>query len=95
MAIECDKFELGIGYVVDKDICLRENISDFAECFGASEEVQFFRNTDVDFCHTRIVESQEFNFEIFKVCVPEDQEHTQVFKEGCLGDVHFQFPLSS
>lgn len=92
MAIECDKFELDIGYVVDKDICFRENISDFAECFGASEEVQFFRNTDVDFCHARIVESQEVDFEVLKRCVSENQEHTQVFKEGGLGDVHCQPP---
>ena len=76
MAIECHEFELGIGHVVDVDVGPMEHVPDFAECFGASEEVEFFRNTDVDFCHTRIVESQEFNFEIFKVCVSEDQEHT-------------------
>ena len=88
MAIECDKFELGIGYIVDVDVGFCEHVPDFAEGFGTSEEVQFFRNTDVDFCHARIVEAQEVDFEVLKRCVSENQEHTQVFKEGGLGDVH-------
>ena len=90
MAIECYKFELHIGYIVDVDVGFCEHVSDFAECFGTREEVQFFRDTDVDFCHARIVEPQEIGFEVLKVCVPENQEHTQVFKEGCLGDMHCQ-----
>lgn len=75
MAIECYKFELHIGYIVDVNVCAGENVSDFAQCFGAGEEVQFFRDTDVDFCHARLVESQEVDFEVLKVCVSENQEH--------------------
>ena len=49
MAIECHEFELGIGHVVDVDVGPMEHVPDFAECFGTSEEVQFFRDTDIDF----------------------------------------------
>ncbi len=92
MAIECHEFELGIGHVVDVDVGPMEHVSDFSKCFGTSEEVQFFRDTDVDFLYTGIVEMREILFEVLKVCVSENQEHTQVFKEGCFGDVHCQSP---
>ena len=88
MAIERHEFELGIGYIVDVDVGVCEHVSDFAECLGASEEVQFFRDTDVDFCHARIVEPQEVGFEVLKVCVSENQQEAEVFKERHFCGVH-------
>ena len=88
MAIECDKFELGIGHVVDVDVGQMEHVPDFAECFGASEEVEFFRNTErrlLPRTDRRVARSSTLRFS--RVCVSEDQEHTQVFKEGGLGGI--------
>ena len=78
-----------LRHISDVNVCGIKHVSYLPEHFGASEEIEFLINADVDGIDTRVIERGEMLREIVYLCIMIDEQDTHIFKKGSLCDDSF------